>query len=175
MSVLPPRPLPPVVLLSLPVRDGVVSVEILSLIPPRVWGGGAQRVCCGGVLRTLGRVESDDVPVKDSWKYAVVCGRYTGKWGFPKGKREAGESELECALREVAEEVGVGGLSAPVRRIPIAGQVYFVFDVAEELPLCPVDILEISETRWVGLEEMKGLPANAGIRGFVERMERMKR
>ncbi len=28
-------------------------------------------------------------------------------WGFPKGKTDEGESEEECALREVEEEVGL--------------------------------------------------------------------
>lgn len=27
-------------------------------------------------------------------------------WSFPKGKRDAGESDLECACREVTEETG---------------------------------------------------------------------
>ena len=30
------------------------------------------------------------------------------RWGFPKGKLEAPESELKCAVREVFEEVGFG-------------------------------------------------------------------
>jgi 8-oxo-dGTP pyrophosphatase MutT (NUDIX family) len=30
-----------------------------------------------------------------------------GDWGFPKGKLEEGESEEECALREVEEETGL--------------------------------------------------------------------
>ncbi len=34
-------------------------------------------------------------------------------WSLPKGKREAGESDLECALREVAEETGFRGEVGP--------------------------------------------------------------
>jgi len=30
-------------------------------------------------------------------------------WDFPKGKLEAGESELECAIRETEEETGYTG------------------------------------------------------------------
>jgi 8-oxo-dGTP diphosphatase len=33
--------------------------------------------------------------------------RYGGEWGLPKGKRKAGESWQETALREVREEIGV--------------------------------------------------------------------
>lgn len=30
-----------------------------------------------------------------------------GFWKFPKGHKEAGESELEAAMRETAEEIGI--------------------------------------------------------------------
>src|SRR6266436_7489716 len=33
--------------------------------------------------------------------------RYGGEWGLPKGKRQAGESWQNTALREVAEEIGL--------------------------------------------------------------------
>jgi 8-oxo-dGTP pyrophosphatase MutT (NUDIX family) len=32
-----------------------------------------------------------------------------GDWSFPKGKSEPGESDEECARREVEEEVGIRG------------------------------------------------------------------
>ena len=32
-------------------------------------------------------------------------------WDLPKGKREVGESDKECALREVDEECGLTNLS----------------------------------------------------------------
>lgn len=31
-------------------------------------------------------------------------------WDLPKGKRERGESDLQCAIRETREETGFGGL-----------------------------------------------------------------
>lgn len=34
-------------------------------------------------------------------------------WAFPKGKRESGETDEECARREVAEETNVGGALGP--------------------------------------------------------------
>jgi 8-oxo-dGTP pyrophosphatase MutT (NUDIX family) len=32
---------------------------------------------------------------------------YNGHWDFPKGNKEKGESDLETALREIAEETGI--------------------------------------------------------------------
>ena len=52
---------------------------------------------CGAVLYRL----TDGAP-----QYVLVLG---GDWGFPKGHMEAGETELETALRELA---GVGDLSS---------------------------------------------------------------
>jgi 8-oxo-dGTP diphosphatase len=37
----------------------------------------------------------------------VYRDRYGGEWGLPKGKRQAGESWQETALREVQEEIGL--------------------------------------------------------------------
>jgi 8-oxo-dGTP pyrophosphatase MutT (NUDIX family) len=34
-------------------------------------------------------------------------------WSFPKGKAEAGETDEECAAREVAEEVGIHAQVGP--------------------------------------------------------------
>lgn len=34
-------------------------------------------------------------------------------WSFAKGKRDKGESDLECALREVKEETGLAGSLGP--------------------------------------------------------------
>lgn len=41
-----------------------------------------------------------------------------GDWGFPKGHRDPGETDLQCAVRECAEEAGIALLEVtadPVR------------------------------------------------------------
>ena len=59
---------------------------------------------CGAVLYRL----TDGAP-----QYVLVLG---SDWGFPKGHMEAGETELETALREVWEETGVDALLDPAFR-----------------------------------------------------------
>lgn len=39
-------------------------------------------------------------------KYVIICSR-EGYYGFPKGHIEAGETEIDAALREIYEEVGL--------------------------------------------------------------------
>jgi len=48
-------------------------------------------------------------------KYLLLRHRYGGHWGFPKGHIEAGESEMDAALRETYEETGIRDV------LPVAG------------------------------------------------------
>jgi len=87
---------------------------------------------------------------------------------------EDGETEEECARREVDEELGVVDLPPPACRMVLCRQVYFVFEVPL-LPLRPMDTLEIREVRWMTLEEMRGVSLNAAGVAFVQRMEASSR
>ena len=46
----------------------------------------------------------------NSWQLLLIKDM-SGKWTFPKGKIEKGESHLEAAVREIKEEVGLFDLS----------------------------------------------------------------
>jgi 8-oxo-dGTP pyrophosphatase MutT (NUDIX family) len=61
------------------------------------WGYGAVRAAGGVPVR----VRDDGVEV------LVVHRPLYDDWTFPKGKREPGETDEECALREVEEETGL--------------------------------------------------------------------
>ena len=50
--------------------------------------------CCGGII-----IENN--------KVLLVYEKNRNFWGFPKGHMEKGENEIETALREVKEEVGL--------------------------------------------------------------------
>jgi len=86
-----------------------------------------QELSCGAVLLTPdGR--------------ALLVKNRQGNIGFPKGHREAGETEEETALREIAEETGlsarlIGGFRQEYRYFPAPGvlktAVYFLGVIEE--------------------------------------------
>jgi 8-oxo-dGTP diphosphatase len=63
------------------------------------------------LVRKNGQVHAaGGVPVREGssgLEVLVVHRPRYGDWTFPKGKRERGESDEECALREVLEETGL--------------------------------------------------------------------
>ncbi len=100
--------------------------------------------------------------------YALVQGRYTGKWSFPKGHSNEGEQPLACTLREVAEETGIDELPPPKEYLQIGYGHYFIFNIPTEIPLIPRDTHEIMNTKWMTVEEMKETQLNADASQFVK-------
>lgn len=103
-------------------------------------------------------------------KYALVQGRYTGKWSFPKGHSNEGEQPLECTLREVAEETGIDILPHPIEYKSLGYGKYYVFIMTEQSNLVPRDTKEIMDTKWVTLEEMESMSLNADVSMFRKNM-----
>ena len=118
----------------------------------------------GGILR----VGQDGLE-----KYALVQGSYTGKWSFPKGHSNEGETPMECTLREVAEETGMDHLPMPIEYMRIGYGHYYVFTLSEMCTLTPRDTIEIVDTRWVTLEDMASMELNVDVSRYV-RMRRNK-
>ena len=99
--------------------------------------------------------------------YALVQGRQTGKWSFPKGHANEGEEPLACALREIEEETGLTGLEGG----SVCGKVgygnYFLFVLEEKVELKAVDTKEIMTTAWVTVEQMHEMTVNADVMHFL--------
>ena len=83
-------------------------------------------------------------------------------WSFPKGKRERGESDEDCALREVEEETGLRcalGSELPSTSYtdghgrPKRVRYWLMEPVAGELAYRH----EVDAARWVSLDEARGL------------------
>lgn len=113
----------------------------------------------GGILKT------------EQGKYALVQGRYTGKWSFPKGHANSDESPIDCSMREIAEETSITQLPQPTTYIKIGYGSYFIFNLIQEQPLVPSDTHEIMDTRWVTLEEMEQMSVNADVSIYLRQQK----
>lgn len=99
-------------------------------------------------------------------RYALVQGRYTGKWSFPKGHSNEGEEPLECTLREIAEETGIEHLPEPVEYLRIGYGNYYVFHLDHMIDLVPRDTHEIVKTVWATIDEMELLSINVDVNRY---------
>jgi 8-oxo-dGTP diphosphatase len=110
-----------------------------------------------GVVRAAGGVVAR--PGADSRTEIVVVHRPAyDDWTLPKGKAAPGESDEECALREVEEETGlrcaieaeVGTTSyADTKGRPKIVRYFSMRQVGGELSL----LHEVDDARWVALDE----------------------
>lgn len=66
----------------------------------RTWRRSRQDYSAGGVAYRR-------APVTDEIQIALIATHGGQRWQLPKGSRETGESSLETAVREVAEETGI--------------------------------------------------------------------
>jgi hypothetical protein len=132
---------------------GAQTEHTASLIP-----GQLQNKTYGGILQLK--------PLTGPIKYALVQGRYTEKWSFPKGHINEGETSTQCSFREIAEETGITLLPEPIQLIKLGYGNYYIFDIDFEIPLNPLDTNEIMDAKWVTLSEMDSLSLNADVSLF---------
>ncbi len=98
--------------------------------------------------------------------YALIQGRYTGKWSFPKGHSNKGEEPYDCVRREVFEETGIKGLPNPTSDQRIGFGHYYIFDVETKYDLQPQDKKEVMNHRWVTQKELDELQLNVDASYF---------
>ena len=100
--------------------------------------------------------------------YALVQGRHTGKWSFPKGHLQHGETGPECALREIAEETGMDEVDheQSIGTLFLHYGTYYLYECSGFDPLLPRDQKEIVHAKWMTLEEMRGVSLNADVSQF---------
>lgn len=115
--------------------------------------------------------QSAGYAIIDNDRRCVLCVRAYGKWDFPKGHLEEGETHRDAAIREVMEEVSLrAGLdyvdigTAPVAVTYGKGKraktaTYFLADsVSDTEPFCPVNPElgkpENDAWEWIPYEEL---------------------
>jgi 8-oxo-dGTP pyrophosphatase MutT (NUDIX family) len=121
----------------------------------------------------------------ESAKYLLIRDSYNN-WGFPKGHLEGSESPAEAALRETAEETGLGRLvlQGPIRVIDwhfrFRGRHihkychFFLFESPEGEP-CPQVDEGITACQWRPLGEALEILSYDNARGVLKRAGEMVR
>ncbi|WP_336885030.1 NUDIX hydrolase [Methylomicrobium sp. RS1] len=99
-----------------------------------------------------------------------------GLWSVPGGKLEAGEGLTECCRREIREETGLDvnvlSLIAVVeRRIENFHYVIvdFLVELRNENENLPLAASDVSEARWIGLENIDDYPLVEGLPEIIRR------
>lgn len=133
-------------------------------------GGVVFRVECDG----SGRTRPVFLLIRDSYR----------NWGFPKGHLEEGEGPCDAALREVAEETGLCGLSNEgtiatidwyfrFRGRLVHKVCHFFLMRTDAMATCPQREEGITACRWAPFEEAVHLVSYANARAVLERAQAM--
>jgi 8-oxo-dGTP diphosphatase len=102
-----------------------------------------------------------------------------GRWTVPGGGVELGETLEEAALRELAEETGLGCTLGPVVEVldrvvrDAGGRVEYHYVILDFLGTAPTGELragsDSADARWVRRDELDSLPLTDGLTPVIER------
>lgn len=98
-------------------------------------------------------------------------------WSFPKGKRDKGETDLECALREVEEETSVrGSIGAELEPVHYVDHKqrpkvvrYWAMEIAADSPPFVVNE-EVDEIRWLSAAASREILTYDHDQGLIDQL-----
>lgn len=97
---------------------------------------------------------------------------YLGMWTFPGGRRERGETSLECVQRELFEETRLlapDPIQVLVETIGPKDKTYQLAVFAAECAMAaPVTSAEVSDWEWVHIEEVQGYRTTPNLKEIVK-------
>jgi 8-oxo-dGTP diphosphatase len=112
-------------------------------------------------------------------QHRAVWSHQGGTWGLPGGARDSHETPEQTAVREAQEEAGLAAERVTVRATVVTAEVAgmggtrwsyttVVADAGELLQTVPNR--ESAELRWVGEDEVAGLPLHPGFAASWDRL-----
>jgi 8-oxo-dGTP pyrophosphatase MutT (NUDIX family) len=112
--------------------------------------------------------------VNNEGEVLLVHGRLSNKWSFPKGHCKRGETDLECATRELYEETGLVLNEKYTSYHKLKGGSYFVFAVTgRPLATCR-DNREIDNVAWFSFKNISAIETNVDVSIFNTLMKNIR-
>jgi len=101
-------------------------------------------------------VDTAGIILKSEW--GVILCKDSDKWGIPKGKVELGETPIQAAIRETAEEVSIlvsengSHINTPIKIKAVKknsiGKDFHIFECRLNMHILPTKSLEHEEVRY---------------------------
>lgn len=146
-------------------------------------GSGDGWTLCAAGHRHWGRFGAAGVLISDGdrviLQHRAPWTHEGGRWGIPGGARDAGESAVEAALREAAEEAGL----LPKHIVPFGiyvsdhgGWTYSTVLASPDQPLYPTaHNAESVSVEWIARSDVTTLPLHDGFAAAWPKLERQLR
>lgn len=102
-------------------------------------------------------------------RICLVKGRKQGKWSFPKGHANPGETGFETARRETMEEIGFFPSYGFSKIVHLAIGHYFVYSCSTEFPVQSNDLDEVESIAWLSLDDIPYHQMNSDVKYYYTR------
>jgi ADP-ribose pyrophosphatase YjhB (NUDIX family) len=112
--------------------------------------------------------------INNEGEVLLVHGRLSKKWSFPKGHCKKGETDLQCASRELYEETGLVLNEKYTSYHKLKGGSYFVFAVTGRPLANRRDNREIDEVAWFPLKNINSIDTNVDVSIFNTLMKNIR-
>ncbi|PVH14639.1 uncharacterized protein CXQ87_002786 [Candidozyma duobushaemuli] len=126
------------------------------------WGDPRDAISKFGKYKSTIPVRGIALMNKELTKIVLVQGMESGSWSFPRGKISKGESDLECAIREVREETGFDAKAYVnekdfVERTVFGKnmKIFLARGVPEDTEFAALSRFEISSIKWFDLKKLQ--------------------
>lgn len=126
------------------------------------WGDPRDAISKFGKYKSTIPVRGIALMNKDLTKVVLVQGMESGSWSFPRGKISKGESDLECAIREVREETGFDAKAYVNEKDYVERtifgknmKIFLARGVPDDTEFAALSRFEISLIKWFDLKKLK--------------------
>jgi len=105
-------------------------------------------------------------------------GHFTGRWEFPGGKVEEGETPEECLRRELNEELGIEARIGEFFLSSVYAYKHVTIDLLTyraEILSGKISLNDHTELRWVAVRDLQGFDFPEADKAVIEKLQSEER